>query len=126
MTTTKRYEVKCDDCKSRIRFCDTVAESAAGGRCYTCKANTCPGCSGTLKASDEHAQASTCTACGGLVIVSGIYLGDSYAIVSPAFESGPYDLDEQRYFDITCTGSEGITRRHGFYLPRTGRLTQVG
>lgn len=35
-TTTKRYIVKCDDCKVTIRQTDDVRESYAGGRCDTC------------------------------------------------------------------------------------------
>jgi predicted SprT family Zn-dependent metalloprotease len=31
------YAVKCDDCKVEIRRTDSVQESAAGGRCETCK-----------------------------------------------------------------------------------------
>lgn len=32
-----RYEVKCDECRQTIRRTDSVAESAAGGRCDKCK-----------------------------------------------------------------------------------------
>lgn len=31
------YEVKCDDCKKTMRHTDSMQESAAGGRCATCK-----------------------------------------------------------------------------------------
>ena len=33
----RRYIIKCDDCKQQVGSTDSLAESAAGGRCWTCK-----------------------------------------------------------------------------------------
>jgi hypothetical protein len=32
----------------------------------------------------------------------------------------------QVYYDLTCLGSTGLTRRHGWYNPVTKLITQVG
>jgi len=87
----------------------------------------CTACSGELRQVEAKASGFTykCLACGGL-IATHMYLGDSFAIVSPHFEEGAYDPSEERYFDITGVGSQGPYRRHGWYLPRTRRITQVG
>ena len=37
-TTSKRYVVKCDECKNMIRFTDDVTESYRGGTCDACNA----------------------------------------------------------------------------------------
>lgn len=37
MTETKKYIIKCDDCKKTIRETGDVEESYAGGRCDKCK-----------------------------------------------------------------------------------------
>lgn len=34
---TQSYEIKCDDCKATIRLTDSLSESAAGGRCESCR-----------------------------------------------------------------------------------------
>lgn len=34
---TARYVVKCDDCKRDLRETDSLQESAAGGRCESCR-----------------------------------------------------------------------------------------
>ena len=33
----RQYVIKCDDCKQQIGSTDSLSESAAGGRCWTCK-----------------------------------------------------------------------------------------
>ena len=85
---------------------------------------TCPGCSGTLKRTDDP-RVYTCRACDGLIAMS-IYLGDAYALVLPEFETGETAPEDRRYYDLTCVGSSGLTRRHGWYNRRTRRIVQVG
>ena len=67
-----------------------------------------------------------CRKCGALYTPAGrsIYLGESYAVVSPYMTDG--DLDGAVYYDLLTIGSEGIRRRHGWYDPRTKRILQVG
>jgi len=58
-------------------------------------------------------------------IFGNCYLGDSYLLVKPFLEA-PTEGVEERYFDLTCLGSEGITRRHGWFNPQTKNITQIG
>lgn len=39
-TTSKLYVVKCDDCKRELRETDSLHESAAGGLCNDCRAES--------------------------------------------------------------------------------------
>jgi hypothetical protein len=39
-TSTEKYEIKCDDCKTTIGRTDSVARSAQGGKCDDCKPST--------------------------------------------------------------------------------------
>lgn len=84
----------------------------------------CPACS----SSRGHLVAGfvtvyTCAACGALH--GTCYLGESYGLVSPTWETEAYTEAEPRYFDFTTLGSE-VGRRHGWYVPRTRRIVQTG
>lgn len=84
----------------------------------------CPAC-GSLKhrqTTIRNIRVESCSKCGA--IYGTVYLGDSYAIVSPFLQKD--DGSEIRYFDLTTLGSEGVGRRHGWFVPETGRLVQVG
>lgn len=84
--------------------------------------NTCPACGSKLSRSTDHGlQIYECVKCGA--IYGNCYLGDSYGIVKPFFGE---DGEQSIYFDLTCLGSEGITRRHGWYNPETLLITQTG
>jgi hypothetical protein len=85
----------------------------------------CPACSGSLKSKDGRLDLDECRRCEA-VVSQTMYKGDSFEVVLPFFETGSYEPEEQRYFDLTVVGSEGVERRHGWYLPRTRRMTQVG
>lgn len=86
---------------------------------------TCPACSSPRSALVKGtSQLYTCKACGA--IYGTCYLGDSYALVKPFFAKEAVPAERERYFDLTCLGSGGITRRHGWYDPTTGYTTQVG
>lgn len=83
----------------------------------------CPACSSKLVyASISNSRIRQCSACQA--IFGSCYLGDSYAMVAPFFS--PVPATEERYFDFECLGSRGITRRHGWYNPANGMLTQTG
>lgn len=86
---------------------------------------TCPGCSGNVKL-DAGKMVGRCERCGGLV--GECYLGDSYGLVEPRFHPDPNSVPDERhrYFDLTCLGSKGVTRRHGFYDTVTKLVLQVG
>lgn len=66
-----------------------------------------------------------CT-CGALH--GSCYLGDSYALVSPRMDPNANQVgpEDQRYYDLECVGSAGLSRRHGWYNPATRMVTQVG
>ena len=90
----------------------------------------CPACSharGTEYASPERKFhfVYVCGKCNG-VFSNNIYLGDSYSIVSPFMTDADVPEDRVRYFDFTCVGSKGVTRRHGWYDTQTKKIVQVG
>lgn len=87
------------------------------------KYDGCPGCGRKRKTQMDRAGIYQCVNCGA--IYGNCYLGDSYSIVKPMFDPQS-EVIEQRYFDLTCLGSEGISRRHGWYNPKTRLLIQVG
>lgn len=87
-------------------------------------ANQCPGCDGVGRETKGPGQLYTCKGCGGLF--GSCYLGDSYTLVSPFMAREAVPAEQTRYFDLDCLGSEGLTRRHGWYDPRTKLVTQVG
>lgn len=90
------------------------------------KTLTCPGCSGKLKPEPKLPGSTyTCQRCRGLISTS-IYLGDSYGLVRPFFDAPDVAAAQTRYFDFICVGSEGVTRRHGWYNPATRLTTQLG
>lgn len=87
---------------------------------------SCPGCSGRLKAEPGlPGMTYTCRRCAGLISTS-IYLGDSYTLVLPRWETADVAPEQTRYFDLLCLGSAGPERRHGWYNPATRLITQVG
>ena len=86
---------------------------------------TCPACDGKRhKAHDKIMGVYTCQRCGALH--GQCYLGDSYGLVKPSFAPTEPPAEQTRYFDFMTLGSAGIGRRHGWYDPATGHLTQVG
>jgi hypothetical protein len=86
---------------------------------------SCPGCSCTKGFPVERqVRVFTCADCGGLV--GDCYLGDSYSLVLPYWAEGDVPAERQRYFDLTCLGSNGLTRRHGWFDTETRRIVQVG
>ena len=89
----------------------------------TTNQGACPLCSKT-KGYSLGGQTFECASCGA--IHGTCYLGDSYSLVKPFFGPECSTPEEQRYFDLTCLGSRGVERRHGWFNPATKTLTQVG
>lgn len=84
----------------------------------------CPAC-GHRWGYRRGAQLMECADCDA--IFGTLYLGDSYAIVKPAWHPAPEKVtDTLRYFDFTVLGSAGIGRRHGWYDKATGLIVQIG
>lgn len=84
---------------------------------------TCPLCNkGATK--DRGHGVFECLNCG--TICGQCYLGDSYGHVLPYMAADEPPADQLRYFDLTCLGSEGVTRRHGWYDPATRLVVQAG
>lgn len=65
-----------------------------------------------------------CRRCGA--IHGTCYLGESYELVRPFWAEHEVGPELIRYYDLTCLGSKGIERRHGWYDPKTRRIVQVG
>ena len=86
----------------------------------------CPNCNKIINQKRDRVNLSTIYKCSHCKAIFGdCYLGDSYNYVLPRF-STDNNPEEQLYFDFTCLGSEGVTRRHGWYNPVDNKLTQVG
>lgn len=66
-----------------------------------------------------------CQACEGYY---GLTLeATSTELVRHAWADGTYDLKDQRYYDLTVSRGNGeVYRRHGWFLPASGGITQVG
>lgn len=85
----------------------------------------CPACSAPAhRPYPGQIGVYVCASCG--CVHGNTYLGDSYSIVKPAFETLPDSMVEAKPFDLMCLGSKGIERRHGFFNPATRLITQVG
>jgi hypothetical protein len=88
----------------------------------------CPACSGkrikTIPRAGIVPEHRTCRRCNA--IFGEMYLGDSYTLVLPRFTTRDVPAEEQRYFDFLTLGSKGLSRRHGWYDPKTRGLVQIG
>ena len=96
----------------------------------------CPACSG--KKSEPYAGYTTLYKCQNCNALYGsCFLGTSHTLVKPHFVSEERQAELNKlteeagwdgsiYFDFMCCGSKGQTRRHGWYDPKTGCMTQVG
>jgi hypothetical protein len=83
---------------------------------------TCPGCSGRRLPVKGEVSVFTCAACGA--IFGECYLGESYKFVLPQWSA---EINAQgRYYDFICLGSQGITRRHGWFNPADRKILQTG
>lgn len=86
--------------------------------------NTCPACGAFRRKPTKVYGVYECAKCGA--IYGECYLGESYEFVLPYFDETTPDPKDVRYYDFVCLGSDGITRRHGWYNPQTKRIVQVG
>ena len=85
---------------------------------------TCPACSSTRTAETAKCGVHTCLTCEALF--GSLWLGDSYSLVGPSFHKGESRPEDERYFDLECIGSSGVTRRHGWFNIHSRAITQVG
>ncbi len=86
---------------------------------------TCPACS--CKRAKPTTYGVTVYECCGCGAIHGTcYLGQSYAVVLPYFVPEGTPEDDTFHYDLTCLGSEGITRRHGWADRKTRKIVQVG
>jgi len=65
-----------------------------------------------------------CRRCGA--IYGDCYKGESYAIVLPYMAEAEVPPERCRYYDLTVLGSDGVSRRHGWFDPDTRRIVQIG
>lgn len=88
----------------------------------------CPGCSCTTYRETSFGVANVvrCNGCGGIYTLERIYLGDSYRLVKPQWDDTDCPAEKWQYFDFDVLGSDGPSRRHGFYNPGNRKITQVG
>lgn len=78
-----------------------------------------PACGELSKHIVLKGDVARCESCG---CVNGTcYLGDSYTYAIPGLVEG----EAHRAYDLTCLGSAGITRRHG-WVDAANRVVQVG
>lgn len=89
----------------------------------------CPACNATRRTQTRTTGVYTCGRCGCLY--GQTYKGEASALVLPFMASQAAADAAQaagtvKPFDLTCLGSDGVTRRHGFYDTVTRRVTQVG
>jgi len=91
------------------------------------KTTGCELCGKKINQKQIGTQVYECGYCGA--IYGTCYLGQSCGYVKPYFDNSDYDAQElgtARYFDLTCLGSKGITRRHGWFNPENKMITQEG
>jgi hypothetical protein len=87
----------------------------------------CPCCLSKRRKERKDLQGTIyqCSECEALY--GRCYLGDSYGIVKPEWaDNQNLPAHRIKYFDLTCLGSEGLTRRHGWFDPETRKIVQIG
>jgi len=84
----------------------------------------CPACNGKRQNPTRHTMVFECRRCGA--IYGDCTKGESYEIVLPYMAEAEVAPEHCRYYDFTVLGSDGITRRHGWFDPETRRIVQVG
>ena len=85
---------------------------------------TCPCCDGKRRKATDYAGVFECSRCGA--IYGECWKGDSYALVLPRMTARPVPPERCRYYDLTVLGSDGVTRRHGWFDTETRLIVQVG
>ena len=84
----------------------------------------CPSCSRIKGIRVIRDLVYECPECG--CVFGSCYLGESYNYVLPYWSKSDVPEENIRPYDLTCIGSEGITRRHGWFDPETKRIVQTG
>ena len=89
---------------------------------------TCPGCSGSIAAHPDGSGYGDCRRCGGLVTVRPVLgVAAAFRIVKASMGRSTEGA-EDRYFDIQYieAATNTLARRHGWFDPATGLVTQSG
>lgn len=87
--------------------------------------NGCPACG--KKNNQIEIQSCRVYECGKCHAIYGtLSKGDSYTYVRPFWHDGESKPDDERYYNFVCLGSEGISRRHGWFNTISKRIVQVG
>ena len=94
----------------------------------------CLACGKSIKLSEVNKSYNKVTAYKGVIgvyqcphceaVMGQCYKGESYNIVKPYFAKE--QPAKEIYYDLEVLGSNGIERRHGWFDPATGGITQVG
>lgn len=84
----------------------------------------CPACNSKRNKVTKIVGVYECKKCGAFF--GKCYKGESYEIVLPYMAKKEVSLEKQRYYDLICLGSDGITRRHGWFDTTTKLITQAG
>jgi hypothetical protein len=88
---------------------------------------SCPACShpeNDLLPWKGEGEIYVCRACGA--VHGSLRLEDSYKLVKDEWVGHECPPEEMRYYDLLCTSSEGLVRRHGWFCFRTRQIVQVG
>lgn len=85
---------------------------------------SCPACNHKGQEETEVVTVSRCTRCGA--IYGTCYKGEAYGLVKPYMTTEDVPDERLRYFDFTMLGSDGVTRRHGWYDIKTRLVVQTG
>jgi len=87
---------------------------------------TCPACNSKRIKHGVNGRhwLNQCRKCSALF--GECWLGDSYDVALPYLTNDPEADKRAVYFDLSCLGSTGITRRHGWVDPTTKLLVQIG
>lgn len=86
----------------------------------------CPACSAPENIASVFPNVVICQGCGGFYTTKPISRVESYFIVKPHFTDDASADDRQIYFDFDVLGSDGPSRRHGWFDPKTRLVTQTG
>jgi hypothetical protein len=86
----------------------------------------CPACNAKKNTPTEIRGVVRCKKCSGLYTTHHIPLGQTYSLVKPWLDNTDCPVENWEYFDFQFLSSKGLGRRHGWFNPANGLITQVG
>jgi hypothetical protein len=84
----------------------------------------CPACSHPHSTPTRIVGVEECCLCGALH--GECYRGDSYRLVEPRMTTEQVPPERLRYYDFMVVGSDGLSRRHGWFDTETRLIVQIG